>query len=265
MVEGAILPGEVPHRRSHHNHTKVGRSALAALAGRCALPYCAPVTPSKPALIAAALLLGVLGLAVLWFVAVSTGLVTADKVRQALSVAREHPWGPAIVVGAYLLGGVVAFPVNMLILATAAVFGPWLGFAYSALGAFSSAILMYFVGAWLGKSTLSRLFGPRLQRVLAAARKRAFMVVVACRVVPVAPGTVVNLGLGVSGIRPADFIAGTVVGMTPGLLLVSIVGDRLAAFIAHPTPGDIGILALCVAAYAAFVFAMQAILSRRQR
>ena len=211
------------------------------------------MTPSKPALIAAVLLLGVLGLAVLWFVAVSTGLVTADKVRHALSVAREHPWGP-----------VVAFPVNMLILATAAVFGPWLGFAYSALGAFTSAILMYFVGAWLGRTALSRLFGPRLQRVLAAARKRAFMVVVACRVVPVAPGTVVNLGLGVSGIRPADFIAGTVVGMTPGLLLVSIVGDRLAAFIAHPTPGDIGILALCVAAYAAFVFAMQAILSRRQ-
>ena len=220
---------------------------------------------TKPVLIAIVLLLGMLGLAVAWWVAGTTDIVTADKVRHLLAEARDHPWAPALVLAAFLVGGVVAFPVNVLILATAAVFGPWLGFAYSALGAFTSALLMYFVGAWLGKTALARLFGPRLQRVLDAARTRGFMVVVAFRVVPVAPGTVVNLGLGVSGIRTADFVAGSVVGMTPGLLLMSIVGDRLAAFITEPTLGEVGVLVLCMAAYLAFVFGMQVLLSRHRR
>ncbi len=220
---------------------------------------------TKPVLIAVALLLGMLGLAVAWWVAGTTDIVTADKIRRLLAEARDHPWAPALVLAAFLVGGVVAFPVNVLILATAAVFGPWLGFAYSALGAFTSALLMYFVGAWLGKTTLARLFGPRLQRVLDAARTRGFVVVVAFRVVPVAPGTVINLGLGVSGIRTADFVAGSVVGMTPGLLLVSIVGDRLAAFITEPTLGEVGVLVLCMAAYLAFVFGMQVLLSRHRR
>ena len=220
---------------------------------------------TKPVLIAVALLLAMLGLAVAWWVAGTTDIVTADKIRRLLAEARDHPWAPALVLVAFLVGGVVAFPVNVLILATAAVFGPWLGFAYSALGAFTSALLMYFVGAWLGKTALARLFGPRLQRVLGAARQRGFMVVVTFRVGPVAPGTMINPGPGVSGICTADFIAGSVVGMTPGLLLMSIVGDRLAAFITEPTLGEVSVLVLCMAAYLAFVFGMQVLLSRHQR
>ncbi len=219
---------------------------------------------SRPVLIAAALSFAIVGLAVAWWVAGATEVVSADRVKSLLAEARGYPWAPALVLAAFLVGGIVAFPVNVLILATAAVFGPWLGFAYSALGAFSSAIVMYFVGAWLGKTTLASLFGARLQRILGAARARGFMVVVAFRVVPVAPGTVVNLGLGVSGIRPADFMAGTVIGMTPGLLLVSIVGDRLMTLVTEPTLAEAGVVALCVAAYLAFVYGMQVLLSRRR-
>ena len=219
---------------------------------------------SRSTLIAVALLLGIIGLAVAWWSAAAADIVSLDRIKRLLAEARGHPWAPALVLAAFLVGGVVAFPVNVLILATAAVFGPWLGFAYSALGAFSSALLMYFVGAWLGKAALARLFGPRLQRILGAARARGFMVVVAFRVVPVAPGTVVNLGLGVSGIRPADFMAGTVIGMTPGLLLVSIVGDRLVALVTEPTVEQVGVLALCVVAYLALVLGMQVLLSRRR-
>lgn len=218
--------------------------------------------PSRSTLLAVALLLGIGGLAVAWWVAGAADIVSPDRIRQLLAEARDHPWAPALVLAAFLVGGVVAFPVNVLILATAAVFGPWLGFAYSALGAFASALMMYFVGAWLGKTTLASLFGPRLQRILDGARARGFMVVVAFRIVPVAPGTVVNLGLGVSGIRPADFMAGTVIGMTPGLVLVSIVGDRLMTLVTEPSLAEAGVLVLCVAAYFALVFAMQMLLSR---
>jgi phospholipase D1/2 len=221
---------------------------------------------TKAVLTAAILLaLGATGIAFAWHFTGLAEITSADHIHGFLASARGDPWAPVLVLAAYMLAAAVAFPVNVLILATAAVFGPWLGFAYSALGAFSSALVVYFVGAYLGKAALSRLLGPKLQRVLDAARERGLLVVVAFRVVPVAPGTVINLALGASGIGLADFVIGSVVGMTPGLLLVSIMGDRLVALLSEPTVGEIGVLLLCIATYLALVFVAQAYLSRRRR
>ena len=221
--------------------------------------------PTKALLTVATLLLGIIGIAFAWHFTGLAEIVTVERIRHVLAGARGDPWAPALVLAAYLIAAAVAFPVNVLILATAAVFGPWYGFAYSALGVFTSAFLVYFVGAHLGKATVERLPGPKLRRILERARKRGILVVVAFRVVPVAPGTVVNLVLGASGIRFADFAIGSVVGMTPGLLLVSIMGDRLVALITEPSVGEVGVLVLCVAAYLALVFVAQALLSRRRR
>lgn len=219
----------------------------------------------KALLTVAVLLLGMLGIAAAWHFTGLAEFVTADRIQAFLASARGNAWAPLLVLAAFLLAALVAFPVNALVLATAAVYGPWYGFAYSVLGVFASAFLMYFVGAYLGKTALTRLFGPKFQHVLEGIRKRGILVVVAFRVVPVAPGTVVNLALGASGIRLSDFTIGSVVGMTPGLLLVSIMGDRLVALIANPTLGEVGILALCIASYLGLVFVAQALLLRYRR
>ncbi len=219
----------------------------------------------KALLTVAVLLLGMLGIAAAWHFTGLAEIVTADRIQAFLASARGNAWAPLLVLAAFLLAALVAFPVNALVLATAAVYGPWYGFAYSVLGVFASAFLMYFVGAYLGKTALARLFGPKFQHVLEGIRKRGILVVVAFRVVPVAPGTVVNLALGASGIRLSDFTIGSVVGMTPGLLLVSIMGDRLVALIANPTLGEVGILALCIASYLGLVFVAQALLLRYRR
>jgi phospholipase D1/2 len=219
----------------------------------------------KALLAAAALLLGLMAFAAAWHLTSLAEIVTADRIKAFLASARGDPWAPLLVLAVFLLATVVAFPMNALVLATAAVYGPWYGFAYSMLGVFSSAFLAYFVGAWLGKAALARLLGPKLQRVLDGVRERGILVVVAFRVIPVAPGTVVNLALGASGIRLSDFTIGSFVGMTPGLLLVSIMGDRLVALIANPTIGEVGVLALCIASYLGFVFVAQALITRHRR
>ena len=219
----------------------------------------------KTLLTVTVLLLGLLAVAAAWHVTSLAEVVTADRIQGFLASARGNAWAPLLVLAAFLLAAVVAFPVNALVLATAAVYGPWYGFAYSMLGVFSSAFLVYFVGAWLGKAALARLLGPKFQHVLEGIRERGVLVVVAFRVVPVAPGTFVNLALGASGIRLSDFAIGSVVGMTPGLLLVSIMGDRLMALIANPTIGEVGVLVLCIASYLGFVFIAQVLLTRHRR
>ena len=96
-------------------------------------------------------------------------------------------------------------------------------------------------------------------------RARGVLAVVALRLVPVAPFTLVNLAAGASGIRPIDFMLGTVLGMAPGLGLLAVMGDRIAQLLSHPSAGELGVLALCLAAWVALAFTAQALLSRRGR
>lgn len=220
---------------------------------------------TKALLTVAVLLLGMLAIGAAWHFTGLAEIVTTDRIRDVLASARGDPWAPLLVLAAFLLAALVAFPVNALVLATAAVYGPWYGFAYSVLGVFTSAFLVYFVGAWLGKAALARLLGLKFQHLLEGIRERGVLVVVAFRVVPVAPGTVVNLALGASGIRLSDFAIGSVIGMTPGLLLVSIMGDRLVALIANPTLGEVGVLVLCIASYLGLALVAQILLSRHRR
>ena len=44
---------------------------------------------------------------------------------------RKARWAPLLVLAIYVTGGLIAFPVLVLIAATAATFGPLLGFAYA--------------------------------------------------------------------------------------------------------------------------------------
>jgi phospholipase D1/2 len=207
--------------------------------------------------------LAALGLTLAWHFTGLSQIVAPDGVRDLLSAARGEPWAIALVVAVFVLAGAVAFPVNILIFATAAVFGPWLGALYSTLGALGSAVVMYWVGVRFGKDALERLSGPRLKHALEAVRTRGVPAVVTLRLVPVAPFTLVNLAAGASAIRLTDFLLGTVLGMAPGVTLMAVMGDRVANLFSHPTVGELDLLALCLVAWIALAFSVQALLSRR--
>ena len=75
--------------------------------------------------------------------------------------------------------------------------------------------------------------------------------------------TVERLAAGASGIRFVDFLVGTVIGMLPGLVLMSVMGDRIVRILADPSAGDIAVLVLCVACLIGLAIAAQAFLARR--
>ena len=107
----------------------------------------------------ATLLVGILTLA--WYVTPLAEWANPESVRGWLDVAHQHHWAGAFVVGTFVAGGFVAFPVVILIAATAAAFGPWLGFLYAALGVLASALVTYWLGARFGQRALKRMLGAR--------------------------------------------------------------------------------------------------------
>jgi phospholipase D1/2 len=217
----------------------------------------------RPLLVTLACALVVLGIALAWRYTPLSGLVTADNVRAVLKTVRGEAWAIVIVVLVFVLAGAIIFPLNLLILTTAAVFGPWLGILYGGAGTVSSGLVMYFIGGLLGREALYRMLGERWRHGLEGVRKRGLLAVVTFRLVPVVPFTLVNLAAGASGIRFIDFLVGTMIGMLPGLVLLSVMGDRIVRILAEPSAGDIAILIVCVAGLIALVVAAQALLSRR--
>lgn len=189
-------------------------------------------------------------------------LAQPERIRALLEGARGEPWALGLVVGVFLLGGAVAFPVTILILATAAVFGPWWGMLYAAAGVAASAGVMFATGARFGQAVPKRLLGKRWEKLRDRLQRRGLLAMVALRVVPVAPFSLVNLAAGAASIRFVDFGLGTLIGMGPGIAAIALMGDRIAKVLADPSGGQIAVLVLCVAGWIGLSFGAQAVVSR---
>jgi phospholipase D1/2 len=180
-----------------------------------------------------------------------------EAVRVALASFVQNPWAPLLMIATFVAAGLVAFPVTILIAATAAAFGPWPGLPYATAGVLVSAMVTYAVGARLGKEALRNVLGPRLNRIRRRIARRGVIAVATIRLVPLAPFTVVNLVAGASAIRPMDYLAGTILGMFPGLVVLSLLGHQVVRILSNPTWTEVALLAAAVAAWIAVSIGLQ--------
>ena len=219
------------------------------------------LTIGKLAKLGGALLL-VLALTLAWHFTTLSNLLQPSALDAMMSKLATSPLAPLYVIGGYLLGGLVAFPLVVLIAATAAAFGPVEGFIYALGGSVASAVLTYGIGAWVGRQPLRSLLGPRLNRIRNVFVRRGVLAIAAIRLVPVAPFTVVNLVAGASSVRLVDYVVGTVLGLLPGLLLMSALGYQIYRFLIAPTAADLALLAGAALLWVAAVFGAQRLAAR---
>ena len=142
---------------------------------------------------------------------------------------------PLVVIGGFLLGAALVFPITLLIVATAVVFGPLEGFVYAIFGVLASAALTYGLGHQLGHTTLQRLGGSSLDRLSRQFGKRGVTTMAAACMLPF-PYTVVNMTAGASHIQFRDFMLGVVLGMTPWVLGLTLFADSTYNAIFNPQP-----------------------------
>jgi phospholipase D1/2 len=128
----------------------------------------------------------------------------------------------------------MVFPITLLIIATGVAFGAVYGFSYALLGAEISALVTYAIGQHLGHTTIRNLSNRWVSRVYRRLARQGLLAIIALRVVPVAPFTVINLVAGASRIRFRDYAFGTLLGMTPGTLALTVFSGQVVAAIAAP-------------------------------
>ena len=128
-----------------------------------------------------------------------------------------------------------------MVVLTAIAFGPVLGFVYALLASTASAGVSFLIGRGLGHRHLEQLAGTRVHNLSRRIGHHGFLTIALLRMVPVAHFTVVSMAAGTSHIRIASFLAGTVAGMAPGMIVLIAFLDSLAAAARQPDPLRIAI------------------------
>ena len=157
-----------------------------------------------------------------------------SRIIEWQEAVRSTPQAFYLVVGSYLLGSLVFFPVTLLNIATVFTFGPIRGNVYALAGWLASAAITYGIGRAAGCKMVQKLAPSWLEQLVQAAAKHGFMTALTLRVFPVAPFTVVNIFIGASGIRFRDFFAASIVGRIPGIILLALAGFQVEHLMRQP-------------------------------
>jgi uncharacterized membrane protein YdjX (TVP38/TMEM64 family) len=222
----------------------------------------AEATTSKiPWVRALGTLVVLLGLAAAWRWTPLEDVVSIENLEYWAVLLRTHRLAPIIVIAVYVLGSMFMVPLTLLIVLTALTFDPLPAATYSMLGGVMSAVVSFYLGHLIGKDTVRRLAGSRLNRLSRKLSQRGFLAVVAARNLPLGPFTIVNAVAGASHIGLRDFTLGTIVGLLPGVAAVTLFESRLETVIRHPNWGSMILLFLAGCLIAAGFIALRRLLS----
>ena len=197
------------------------------------------------------------GLALAWQYTSLRDFTDIDFVSSIISQSARSEFAPLLAVAAFVIGGLVAFPVLVLIAATSAALGPWMGFISAGAGVLLSALTLFSIGRVLGQARLQRLLGRRSSRIQSRIIGKGVVAVALIRMVPIAPFSIVNLVAGASKLSLRDFLLGTVLGMAPGIVVMAALGAQIADLARNASWTNALLLALAIAGWIAVCLGVQ--------
>ena len=169
-------------------------------------------------------------------------LTDPDRLAGWGAVLRGHWWGYFAALLVFVIGGIVVFPVSILVAASVLVFGPYDGFLLSFIGSLASGAVGFIIAKILGANRLGAFSkGSRAREINEALARRGIISVMLIRQIPIAPYSIINYLAGVSQIRFSDFMIGTGIGIIPWILAFTLFTNQFFKMIQSPTLTNLGI------------------------
>jgi uncharacterized membrane protein YdjX (TVP38/TMEM64 family) len=201
----------------------------------------------------------------LWHYTPLADFTDPSLLMRELQALGSDLWMPLVVLCAYLLGSLVVFPITVLIAMTGMMFAPLPAFGYALAASLLSAALTYGIGRGAGAQPLRNLVGPRINRISRALSNRGVISVAALRMLPIAPFTFINLAAGASQVRFSDYMVGTFLGMAPGILVVTLLGNQLGEVLSDPSTETLILFGLVVLGWLGLSVVLQALATKLRR
>ena len=129
-------------------------------------------------------------------------------------------WFPLAFLAAHVV--VTAFT-----LAAGLLFGPYLGIPLAVVASALSAVLAVLLVRAAGWQLNKLVSHPKVDALDARLRERGWVAVMAMRMIPAVPFSVLNYAAGASAVRLLPYTLATIVGLLPGTAAVVVLGDAL--------------------------------------
>ncbi|KAK7264523.1 hypothetical protein RJT34_32132 [Clitoria ternatea] len=139
------------------------------------------------------------------------------------------PWGPLVLIVAYIPLTILAVPPSVLTLGGGYLFGLPVGFAADSIGATIGAVAAFLVGRTIGKPLIvSRLKDyPQFRLVTIAIQRSGFKIMLLLRLAPFIPFSMINYLLCVTPVPLGEYTLSCWLGMMPLQLVLAYVGTTL--------------------------------------
>lgn len=119
------------------------------------------------------------------------------------------------------------FPNAPLDIAGGVMFGPFWGTVYSLLGSEAGAIACFVLARLLGRDAIARLLHRSIIFSDRLAQRQMALLVFLARLEPIFSFALVSYGAGLTKMSPRAFALATLLGMTPGTVLLNYYGKSL--------------------------------------
>jgi phosphatidylserine/phosphatidylglycerophosphate/cardiolipin synthase-like enzyme/uncharacterized membrane protein YdjX (TVP38/TMEM64 family) len=175
-----------------------------------------------------------LAVAAAWQLTPLRDWITLDGLASLLRFLQGGWQGALLATVIFTVACILFVPVTALTIAAGLALGPGTGIAVAWFGSIAAAALGHVAGRWLWQDSVRRLASARLTALSQRLARNGVLATALCRVLPIAPFTVVNMIAGASGVRARDFVAGTAIGMLPGTVVLVLIADSAKALSATP-------------------------------
>jgi uncharacterized membrane protein YdjX (TVP38/TMEM64 family) len=152
----------------------------------------------------------------------------AVYVAQFLDWVQElGPWGPIVVVAAYILACVFCVPGSLVTLGAGFVFGVLLGTVTVSIGSTLGAAAAFLVGRFLARDWIEGRVAtnPRFRAIDQAVGEQGFKIVLLTRLSPIFPFNLLNYGYGLTRVRFWDYLLASWIGMLPFTVVYVYLGS----------------------------------------
>lgn len=180
-------------------------------------------------------ILSFLALAALWRWTPLQTIITPEALQEWGHMIQELPFQYPAVLLIFILASLLMVPLTVMVVATVLLYGPVTGFFYSISGAWCAAGVTWLAGRLLLRDSLHHLAGRWTDRLQHHLKKGSILIIAALRLMPVAPYTIINMAAGSLKIHFGVFMAGTLLGLIPGLAGLALAGHQFRELFQEPS------------------------------
>jgi uncharacterized membrane protein YdjX (TVP38/TMEM64 family) len=169
-----------------------------------------------------------IALTLLWTMTPLREQLTPQNAADWIASISSKWWTPWLLLLLLVLTNLIVFPRPLLTIAAVVAYGAWQGFALTMAGAEIATFIGYFIGRRVPSAKLERWAGPTLARMAPLLHRNGLVTMTMLRLLPIGPHLLGSVAAGTLRIRPSHVFAGTFIGMAPGLVGTTLVGEQVA-------------------------------------